>query len=60
MDTEKQTNMEGCINVEKTLAIIKPDAISRADDIIEDIKDNGFTILQVSVDRYFSFFCIRV
>ncbi|KAL5468903.1 hypothetical protein EMCRGX_G030053 [Ephydatia muelleri] len=34
------------ITVERTLAIIKPDAIDQADNIIEDIKSNGFTILQ--------------
>lgn len=35
------------ITVERTLAIIKPDAIKYADSIIEEIKANGFTILQV-------------
>ena len=35
------------ITVERTLAIIKPDAIDRADEIIEAIKERGFTILQV-------------
>lgn len=37
------------IVVERTLAIIKPDAIDRADEIIEDMVANGFTILQVRV-----------
>lgn len=36
------------ITVERTLAIIKPDAIDKADEIIEVIKEKGFTILQVS------------
>jgi nucleoside-diphosphate kinase len=35
------------ITVERTLAIIKPDAIKYADFIIEEIKAKGFTILQV-------------
>lgn len=35
------------ITVERTLAIIKPDAIAHAEDIIEEIKSKGFTILQV-------------
>ena len=35
------------ITVERTLAIIKPDAIEQADEIIEVIKEKGFTILQV-------------
>lgn len=41
------------IPIQKTLAIIKPDAISDVDQIIEDIKNNGFSILQVSLS-YFS------
>lgn len=46
------------ITVERTLAIIKPDAIDQADKIIEDIKRNGFTILQVSesCENEFQFF----
>ena len=36
------------ITVERTLAIIKPDAIKYADSIIEEIKANDFTILQVT------------
>ena len=47
METEKQNNMDDGLNVEKTLAIIKPDAISKANEIIEEIKNNGFSILQV-------------
>ena len=35
------------VTVERTLAIIKPDAIEYADEIIEEIKRRGFTILQV-------------
>lgn len=35
------------ISVERTLAIIKPDAIDRAEEIVEHIKEYGFTILQV-------------
>ena len=39
------------ITVERTLALIKPDAIHRAEEVMEDIKRNGFTILQVSGSR---------
>lgn len=35
------------VTVERTLAIIKPDAIHFADEIVQEIKSNGFTILQV-------------
>lgn len=35
------------ITVERTLAIIKPDAIHRAEEVMEDIKTLGFSILQV-------------
>eukprot|EP00118_Oscarella_pearsei_P005667 m.26070 g.26070 ORF g.26070 m.26070 type:complete len:209 (+) comp29106_c1_seq4:37-663(+) len=34
------------IAVEQTFAMIKPDAIDKADEIIEAIEENGFTILQ--------------
>jgi len=34
------------ITVERTLAIIKPDAIDQAEEIIEEIKRHDFTILQ--------------
>ncbi|XP_065828966.1 nucleoside diphosphate kinase homolog 5-like [Oscarella lobularis] len=34
------------ITVEKTFAMIKPDAIDKADEILEIIEENGFTILQ--------------
>lgn len=37
------------VTVERTLAIIKPDAVECADEIIEEIKNNGFSILQVCV-----------
>ena len=43
------------IPVQKTLAIIKPDATSDAEKIIEDIKKNGFSILQVTLS-YFSLY----
>ena len=36
------------VTVERTLAIIKPDAIHCVDEIIEEIKSHGFTILQVA------------
>ena len=35
--------------VERTLAIIKPDAIQFADQIVEEIKSRGFIILQVRI-----------
>ena len=35
------------IHVEQTLALIKPDAMERADDIELIIRRNGFAILQV-------------
>ena len=38
-----------CVVVERTLAIIKPDAIDREEEIIEDIVSNGFMILQVII-----------
>ena len=36
------------VTVERTLAIIKPDAVHRADEVMEDIKLLGFSILNVS------------
>ena len=36
------------IHVEQTLALIKPDAIEKADEIEEIILNHGFMILQVS------------
>ncbi len=36
------------VTVERTLAIIKPDAIHHAEEIVERIKAHGFTILAVS------------
>ena len=38
------------VTVERTLAIIKPDAIQYAESIIEEIKANGFTIVQVRLN----------
>lgn len=35
------------VTVERTLAIIKPDAIDQTEEIVEEIKRRGFTILQV-------------
>ena len=40
------------ITVEKTFAMIKPDAIDKADEILEIIEENGFTILQVDSVAY--------
>ncbi len=36
------------VTVERTLAIIKPDAVHRADEVMEDIKSLEFSILNVS------------
>ena len=36
------------VTVERTLAVIKPDIIDKADEIVEEIKSLGFTIVQVS------------
>lgn len=41
------------VTVERTLAIIKPDAIEQTEKIIEEIKRHGFTILQVSLHLLF-------
>lgn len=38
------------IFVERTLALIKPDAIHKADEIEDIILKSGFTILQVKVN----------
>lgn len=37
------------IHVERTLALIKPDAIHKSDEIEEIILQHGFTILQVQL-----------
>lgn len=39
------------VTVERTLAIIKPDVIHLADEIVEEIKSHGFTILQVKTRK---------
>lgn len=36
-----------CVYVERTLALIKPDAIDKADEIEDIILHSGFTVLQV-------------
>ena len=35
------------INIEHTLAIIKPDAMNKADEIVDIILKSGFTIVNV-------------
>ena len=39
------------VTVERTLAIIKPDAVEHADDILEEIKHCGFTIYLVTTSQ---------
>ena len=41
------TPSAGTINIGRTLAIIKPDAIDKCDEIEEVIQQHGFTILEV-------------
>ena len=43
------TEHSAYIHVEQTLAIIKPDAISKASEIEEKILKEGFSILQVYI-----------
>ena len=42
------------IHIERTLALIKPDAIHKSDEIEEIILQHGFTILQVHRTYYLS------
>lgn len=56
MQRESSTDLAYSIPVEKTLALIKPDAIHRADEIIEVIKSNGFTIVQVRIVTEHNYF----
>lgn len=42
------------IHIERTLALIKPDAIHKSDEIEEIIIQHGFTILQVRKTYYLS------
>lgn len=39
------------IALERTFAMIKPDAIDKADEVMEQIEQHGFTILQVCVSH---------
>lgn len=61
--TEKQMTMEPPhIYVERTLAIIKPDVLHKADEIEDIILRSGFAILQVSVYLIYLclYFCIQI
>lgn len=53
MDSDSpQTQMPAPrIFLERTLALIKPDAVHKADEIEDIILQSGFTILQVKVNR---------
>ena len=42
------------MTVERTLAVIKPDAVDKVEEIVEEIKGNGFTILQVTATLHHS------
>lgn len=44
---EQQNTPPSRIYVERTLALIKPDAVDKADEIEEMILGSGFTVLQV-------------
>lgn len=44
---ERQDTPPGRIYIETTLALIKPDAVDKADEIQDIILRSGFTILQV-------------
>lgn len=46
------------ITVEKTLAVIKPDAMNQAEEIIEEIKKKGFKIIQVIQSSLIGLFSI--
>lgn len=49
LDEQKPTLIADIsIRLGRTLAIIKPDAIDRSDEIEEIIQQHGFTILQVA------------
>ena len=41
-------NMAQTLAVERTLALIKPDAVEKVEDIIDAVRNAGFTILQVN------------
>jgi hypothetical protein len=41
------------IYVERTLALIKPDAVNKANDIETILLNHGFTVLQVCFSLYF-------
>ena len=45
------------IHIGRTLAIIKPDAIDKRDEIEEIIQQHGFSILQV---RFFPLVCCKL
>lgn len=34
--------------VERTLALVKPDALDKSEEVLDVIRNNGFTVLQVS------------
>lgn len=45
--TVTNNKLKMAITVEKTLALIKPNAMMKSDEIIEVIKRRGYTIVQV-------------
>lgn len=40
------------VSVERTLALFKPDAVHRTDDIIELAQGAGFVVLQVRISAF--------
>lgn len=51
-DSPQKQMLEPRIFVERTLALIKPDAIHKTDEIEDVILQSGFTILQVRKWKY--------
>ena len=53
MAENTETNWFPTILVERTLAVIKPDAVDKSDEIEDIILKSGFIILQVSLIHTF-------
>lgn len=57
-DQEELSIGSAYVHVEQTLAIIKPDAIDRANEIEEIILRGGFSILQVQILSLNYYHCV--